>query len=34
VPVETSEAGPDDLRTGVAAKPISPNDLDRLDRPD
>lgn len=31
VPVETAEAGPDDLRTGVAAKPITATDLDQLD---
>lgn len=31
VPVETAEAGPDDLRTGVSAKPITATDLDQLD---
>jgi hypothetical protein len=34
VPVETTEAGPDDLRTGVPGKPITMTDLDRLDRAD
>jgi len=33
VPVDTAEAGPDDLRTGVAAKPITTRDLDQLDQP-
>jgi len=33
VPVETTVvAGPDDLRTGVSAKPITPGELDRLDQ--
>lgn len=31
VPVDTAEAGPEDLRTGVAAKPITATDLDQLD---
>lgn len=34
VPVETTEAEPDDLRTGVAARPITANDLDLLDKND
>lgn len=32
VPLETTVADPDDLRTGVAAKPITPSELDQLDR--
>lgn len=32
--MEATVAGPDDLRTGVAAKPITASDLDRLDRAD
>jgi hypothetical protein len=31
VPIDRSDASPDDLRTGVAAKPITTNDLDHLD---
>lgn len=31
VPTDHTEASPDDLRTGVAAKPITARDLDRLD---
>jgi hypothetical protein len=31
VPIETHEATPDDLRTGVSAKPITTTDLDLLD---
>jgi hypothetical protein len=34
VPVDTADAHPDDLRTGVAAKPITPHDLDGLDQPE
>jgi hypothetical protein len=32
VPVETAEAGPDELRTGAAARPITAQELDQLDR--
>lgn len=31
VPGDTTDASPDDLRTGVSAKPITTNDLDLLD---
>jgi hypothetical protein len=31
VPVDTSEDGPDHLRTGAASKPITARDLDQLD---
>lgn len=34
VPVESAEAGPDDLRTGIVARPITASDLDRLDTAD
>ena len=34
VPLEKTEATPDDLRTGVAAKPITATDLDQLDAKD
>jgi len=31
VPIDTTDATPDDLRTGVSAKPITTTDLDLLD---
>lgn len=34
VPFDSSEAAPDDLRTGVAGRPITSGDLDQLDRLD
>jgi hypothetical protein len=31
VPIDHTDADPDDLRTGVSAEPIAQSDLDRLD---
>ena len=31
VPADGPDAHPDDLRTGRGARPVSPNELDRLD---